>query len=134
MPPEGGEASRVTDNGGRNAMESDDGRILYYWRAGWVYRRPASGGAEARVAEAQEWGHWVVRGAGLYIFNADARPNPSIELLDPLSGTKKDAVTLDRWPRISAPPSFDVSRDGRWALFARVDQVDNDIMVVENFR
>ena len=54
MAPEGGPASRVTEHGGRNAMESADGRILYYWRGGWVYRRPVSGGTETPVAEAQE--------------------------------------------------------------------------------
>ncbi len=126
--------TRVTEHGGRNAMESADGRDLYYWRAGWIYRRAAAGGPETRLVEAGAWGHWVARDSGIFILNDEAKPNPVIERFDPNTGKRIRIATLDKWPLIAAPPSFDVSRDGRWTLFVRVDQIDNDIMVVENFR
>jgi Tol biopolymer transport system component len=137
MPSTGGSATQVTDRGGRNGMESPDGTYLYYWREGWVYRRPLArdnGAPESRLVEAAEWGHWVAGTRGIFLLNVGAKGGPAIDLFDPASGLRTRLVTLDRWPRISSPPSFTVSRNGLWALFARVDQIDNDIMVVENFR
>ena len=31
-------------------------------------------------------------------------------------------------------PGFSVTRDGRWILWAQVDHVDSDLMLLENFR
>jgi len=36
--------------------------------------------------------------------------------------------------RVPGGRYFDVSRDGRWMLYDRGDQVQSDIMLVENFR
>jgi hypothetical protein len=96
--------------------------------------RDGGAGPETRLVEAAEWGHWVAGTRGVFLLNVAAPGDPGIELFDLASGVRRRLVSLDKWPRISSPPSFTVSRDGRWALFARVDQVDNDIMVVENFR
>jgi len=30
--------------------------------------------------------------------------------------------------------TFDISPGGRWILFQRIDQIESDIMLVENFR
>jgi hypothetical protein len=31
-------------------------------------------------------------------------------------------------------PSFSISRDGRWILYATVEREESDILMVENFR
>jgi len=41
---------------------------------------------------------------------------------------------LDDWPHVRFPPAFDLSHDGRWFVFGRVDQLQNDVMLVQHFR
>jgi len=134
VPAEGGPAAAVTEDEGRAAAESADGRWLYYWKVGAVWRRPLGGGAEERVLEHGRWGNWVLRNEGIYMLT-DAPPTGRvIGLFGFASGRLERLRTLEKWPEVGYPPAFDVSPDGLWMLYGRVDQVDNDIMLVEGFR
>jgi hypothetical protein len=42
---------------------------------------------------------------------------------------------LEDWSHVwSFPPAFDLSHDGAWFVFGRVDQMQNDVMLIQNFR
>ncbi len=133
VPAVGGPAAAVTEDGGRAAAESADGRWLYYWKAGAVWRRPLDGGTEERIVEHGRWGNWVLRDEGIYLL-ADAAAGPSIDFFRFADRRRERLRTLEKWPQVDQPPAFDVSPDGLWILYGRVDQVDNDIMLVDGFR
>ncbi|HBY63506.1 MAG TPA: hypothetical protein DEH78_27085, partial [Solibacterales bacterium] len=67
----GSEAIRVTKHGGFRAVESPDGRWLYYAKRepeGGLWRQPTAQGAEERVMalEPSLWGAWAIGARGVY--------------------------------------------------------------------
>jgi len=135
VPAEGGPAVAITEDGGRAAVESADRRWLYYWKAGAVWRRPLGGGAEERVLEHRRWGNWVLSNEGIYVLIDADTAGPAIGFFS-FAGRRLERLrALEKWPQLDDyPPAFDVSPDGLWMLYGRVDQVDNDIILVEDFR
>jgi Tol biopolymer transport system component/DNA-binding winged helix-turn-helix (wHTH) protein len=133
IPAEGGTAQQVTQQGGFEPFESTDGRVLYYHKRGSIWRVPVGGGEEARVLDQVEWGYWAVTEQGICFLNRQAQPRPAIELFNFATGQVK-RITMVEQDLGVPPPGFAVSPDGRWIFYKRVDQSDNDIMLVENFR
>ncbi len=134
MPAQGGQAVQVTKQGGFAALESTDGKFLYYIKAatGPIWRMPVEGGEETPVLDRKiAWSHWRVGEKGIYFLDWDATP-PEIDFFDFVTRHVKQIATVDRAKGIWG--GFAVSPDGRWMLFARVDQIDSEIMLVENFR
>jgi serine/threonine protein kinase/Tol biopolymer transport system component len=127
----GGTPVLVIDTPGRDATESDDGTYLYYWSRGTIWRRPLGGGPEAAVVAHSKWGSWVLRQEGIYLLNEDARPRPSIDCFEFATGRRTVLRSLDDWPHLRFPSSFDLSHDAGTFLFGRVDQVQDDIMVID---
>jgi hypothetical protein len=75
----------VTRHGGLLAIESYDGRTIYYSKmeGGGLWSIPASGGPEELVTSALHrgyWGHFAVTDAGIYLLDVDATPRPTILL------------------------------------------------------
>ena len=89
---------------------------------------------ETRVLEHVSWGDWVLRDRGIYILDEAATPEPTISLFGLTTQRLERLQTLEKWPHVAIPPAFDVSRDGRTFLYGRVDDIDNDIMLVDNFQ
>ena len=134
MPAGGGTAVRVLDTPARAVTESADGRWLYFWRERAIWRRPIAGGAETHIADHPSWGNWLLRDDQIYLLNQDARPRPTIEVVLPSTGERAVVRVLDDWVRVlSFPPAFDLSHDGTWFLFGRVDQMQNDVMLIQHF-
>ena len=50
----------------------------------------------------------------------------------PVTGGEPQLVAASEDARF--PASFDLSHDGLWFLFGRVDQIQNDIMLLQHFR
>jgi hypothetical protein len=48
---QGANAQQVTEHSGSNAMESPDGRTLYYSRGNAIFARPSGGGRESHVMD-----------------------------------------------------------------------------------
>jgi hypothetical protein len=134
IPADGGQAQLVLDSPARDVHESADGTVLYYWRDGAVRSRPVSGGVESRVASDPQWGNWLVRGDVLYVLNDARQPRPAIEAVALRTLQRSVVRELDDWPHLLFPPAFDLSHDRRWFVFGRVDQLQNDVMLVEHFR
>ena len=134
-PATGGAAVRLLDTPARDIAESQDGRWLSFWRQSAIWRVPAQGGAETKVADYPTWGSWLLRGETLYLLNEDATPRPTIDVVAVATGERTTFRDLDDWSHIrSFPPAFDLSHDGAWFVFGRVDQMQNDVMLIQHFR
>jgi Tol biopolymer transport system component len=134
MPAEGDPAVQVTKQGGFEAFEGADGKTLYYDKGNAIWSVATEGGPETLILDGVEWGRWAVLAQGICFLNRRASPRPTIELFNFATKQASRIASLERDPSIPSPPGFAVSSDGRWILFKRVDQIDNDIMLVENFR
>ena len=136
IPAEGGKAVQVTKKGGFAAFESYDGKTLYYAKdrlAPGLWKMPAGGGEETPVLEQLAgllWGYWGLTREGIYFYNTDTR---AIEFYCFATRKAAKVVKLQKGP-VFPDPGFSVSPDGRWILYAQVDTVSIDIMLVENFR
>ena len=76
---------------------------------------------------------WKIAPDGIYFVDGSTMP-ARVRFLDFATERVKTITSLDLGYAISGPWGFDVSPDGQWILFRRVDQVESDIMLVENFR
>lgn len=136
-PAVGGAAVQVTSHGGFEALESPDGKYLYYTKGRLVpgiWRIAVAGGEETLVLDhhqAGAWGSWAVTEQGIYFATATTPSRPLIEffsfttskvtLVTPIGGIGSGTIGLA------------VSPDNRWLLYAQADQSGSDIMLIENF-
>lgn len=137
-PAHGGQAIQVTSKGGFEAFESADGGFLYYtkgrtpgiWRV--ALKEGAPTGEETPIPQLSEAGrgrYWALKKEGVF-FLAEER---EIRFFDFHAGHVTTVATVERDP-VEGPPGLDVSPDGRWILYAQVDQSISNIMLVEGFR
>ncbi len=138
MPAEGGPAVQVTQNGGFAAFESPDGQFVYYakFTEPGMWRVPVEGGEETLVLDLLQpglWGYWAVVDEGIYFLNAEAKPRPTIEFFR-FATRRATRVFVPEKDPVYGAPGLALSPDGRWILYAQVDQETSDIMLVENFR
>jgi len=137
MPAQGGEAVRVTPEGGYLGFESMDGKTLYFskYAVPGLWSLPAEGGPETRVVDdlgISDWGNWTVADAGLYYVSRTPE-GPVLTHLDPAT---RETTYLHTWsgPPLSHEPGLSVSPDGQRLFFARADRIESDIVLVEEFR
>jgi Tol biopolymer transport system component len=135
-PAEGGAAVQVTGNGGFEAFESVDGKLVYYVRQNseGIWRMPAQGGDESRVFEHGSRGFWALLEHGVCVIDHSATPTPAIEFYNFSTRQTTLLRRLEKTGGQFGPPGLSVSADGQRILYWQVDQVDNDIMLIENFR
>jgi hypothetical protein len=115
------------------ATESRDGRYLYYHKGGAAWRMPLPDGEEERVLDKVEWGYWIPLEQGIWFLDRSAAP-AALGLFHFASRQVKRIATVDLGPRVPGAPGFAVSPDGRFTLYNRIDQIDSEIMLAENFR
>jgi Tol biopolymer transport system component len=135
VPFKDGSPVQVTRNGGVYAIESDDGRFLYYVKNDQpgVWKMPLDGGEETRVLDQPRgWCNWQLVPSGIYFLNEGFRPNGRIGFFD--------FATRETTPIFSLEKPFTefgglaVSPDGRSLLYAQNELDDSYIMLVKNFR
>jgi Tol biopolymer transport system component len=132
----GGQPRQVTTNGAFVAIESPDGRWVYYTKSDLdgIWRIPASGGPEERILAqppAGYWGYWCVAARGIYLFDTELS-KPRIVLYDPVTKKITRVATLDRYP----PPysGLTVNRGEDELLITDEHDAGSHITLVENFR
>ena len=136
LPADGGRPARVTFRGGYNAIESPDGRFLYYAKKGepGLWRTGLLGDeTETLVLGALEpfdWGNWALTGDGIYFIRRE-EGGPTIRFYSFLTGRSSALATLADVPE---HPSLAVSPDGRTLLYTHVDRNESDVLLVEDFR
>jgi Tol biopolymer transport system component len=136
MPAEGGQAVQVTKKGGMAAFESPDGKTLYYAKgqnAPGLWKLPVQGGEETHVLDqlgAGYWGYWAVVQDGIYFYNINTK---AIEFFS-FATHKITPIAKPEKAPLRYNPGLAVSPDGRWLLYAQIDEDTSHIMLVENFR
>jgi len=138
VPAEGGHEVQVTKKHGFAALESPDGKTLFYDKNmgppdflvnGGLWKVPVEGGEETLVFRelyAGESGLWDLTGEGIYFNHADA-----IKFYN--FATRR--ITQVAKPELPKPPrGLAVSPDGRWILLTQMDIQTSHIMLIENFR
>ncbi len=128
----GGSAAAMTTAGGSVAVESWDGRSLYFTRRQepGLWRRDLGGAtAEAVLPElaADRISRWTDGRDGIYFVDWSSR-SPILRLLPWEGGEPRPVAELPDLGR----PGFSISADGRTLVFAQVDRADCDIMVARN--
>ena len=109
-------------------------KFLYYYKGGGIWRMPSEGGDGIHILDQVEWRFWALLDQGICLLNRKAMPRPTIEFFNFANGRQTRITTIEKEPNILSAPGFAVSADGQWILYKHVDQIDNDIMLVENFR
>jgi Tol biopolymer transport system component/DNA-binding winged helix-turn-helix (wHTH) protein len=135
VPFKGGSPVQVTRNGGVHAIESDDGRFLYYGKNDQpgVWKIPLAGGAETRVLDQPRcWCDWQLVPAGIYFLNESFKPNGRIGFFDFATGETTPIFNLEKPLTIFG--GLAVSPDGRSLLYTQTELDDSYIMLVKNFR
>jgi serine/threonine protein kinase len=122
-------AVQVTRNGGYDAIESADGKLLYFTKgANGLWSLPVAGGEETLVLESVQPGVWDVTDKGLYFLSGQI-----IQFMS-FANRKLTRVGEIGKPANTGRPTFTVTRDGRWIAWAQLDHEDSDLMLLENFR
>jgi dipeptidyl aminopeptidase/acylaminoacyl peptidase len=137
IPVKGGPAVRVTKNGGIYAVESDNGRFLYYakFEHPGVWRMPLNGGEETQVLDqptAQCWFNWGLVRTEIYFLNVTAKPNGRIEFFE--FATRKTTPIFNLEKRPTSLGGLAVSPDRKSLLFGQSEFDDSNIVLVKNFR
>jgi Tol biopolymer transport system component len=137
VPPDGGTAVQVTRGGGFYAVESEDGRYLYYSKSSpsGIWRVPLSGGDESEVVKGPvAWEDWALTRRGLYYATSRTqarREEFTIQYLDFSSGR---TAPLYRKEGAAFHLSLTVSPDEKWILFGEAPGQQSELMLMENFR
>ena len=151
VPWKGGSPIQITRTGGLAAVESADGRFLYYskYEAGGVWKIPLNGGQESRVLDrpsGRAWYNWGLAQNGIYFLNpgdlssgrwADGGflnhtgpPKTTVDFFEFASHKTTHITTLDKptgWGLAVAP-------DGRSLLYVETEFEESNIMLLKNFR
>ena len=134
VPFEGGTPVRVTKNGGVYAIESADGRSLYFskFEQPGIWKMPMNGGGEERVSDGPEgfrWFNWALGSEGIYFVNDASNEKPGIEFFD---FATREKTLID----VVEKPGFGLALapDGKLLLYSRTESEDYEIMLVKNFR
>src|SRR5260370_33359302 len=80
-PAQGGDAVQVTKGGGRQAVESPDGKLLYYskYQKPGIWSVPVEGGEESPVLEKARQSIWALPKDGISFFHLNAPLPPLIQ-------------------------------------------------------
>ena len=141
VPAAGGEPIQITDEGGSDAVESADGKTLYYRRtsavgaAGALMERPLAGGEDRPVVDSLPLlGHqYFPVEDGIYYV---ARPDPSLPFafeLRFMNSTTGKQTTLSRFEARSGQ-GLGVSPDRKTILYSGTKPSDgHDLVLIANF-
>lgn len=131
---QGGVPEQLTRHGGISAVESTDGRYLYYskFEEGGVWRMRVQDREETEVLDigGDGWPNWALTSEGVYFLAFAKFSHPTIQFLDFASGKTHPVFTLDR----EAGWGLGVSSDGKSLVYTQDDFAESNLMMVENFK
>lgn len=153
MPASGGEAIQITRNGGWEAQDSPDGKLLYVAKEstnrlraqdyslasapGGLWSLPVDGGPETLLIPAVTHGYWCVASQGIFFVditgpqdNLAAKP---VRFFDFATRRTTQVASIEKNLQGGAM-SFSVTADGRRLLWAQIDQESADIMLIQGWK
>jgi eukaryotic-like serine/threonine-protein kinase len=133
----GGPAAQVTQAGGHFALESPDGKWLYFDVAGGILRRmPVAGGEAADFVRDLAGGSlgravppFTVNSKGVYYLSIPADQKGAVIRFASPDGVSKTLGAIPRKPAAG----LSISPDARFLLYSQFDQSSADLLLVENF-
>lgn len=127
-----GATFQVTKRGGRDALESADGKSIYcakLFRPG-IWRVPVEGGEETKVLDQGRMFRWTLTNQGILLAEGSLGTIIKFYAFD-----NRRLTTIREFPKdvhvVDCPV---VSPDGRWILYTQIDPSGSDLMLVENYR
>ena len=130
IPSGGGRATEITHGGGRYAVESFDGKTIYYTTAqqpAAIRRAPANGGTETDLVH-DVVGLSAIATApdGLYYLSPTSSNATELDLYQFATGSSRQIAVIDHPLHhvLSSPP------DGRSVVLTEIDRQDKDLMLV----
>ena len=132
MPNGGGPATQVTHNGGESAVESFDGKTLYFGKeigAGSIWKMPVSGGPEEQLVDSVYRALFAVTQSGIYYMTNSGDDGKSVLKFYNFATGKSTTIL----PMGLSEYGLDVSPDGRYLAYAQLDDPGSVLMLVENF-
>jgi Tol biopolymer transport system component len=134
VPAGGGAAVQVTQAGGNGALESADGKTLFFVKGSGhngLWKMPVEGGQETQILPDVHRVNYAVTDKGIY-FTPHAGPDgtSSVQFLNFATGRTTQIVKVPRELELG----LGVSPDGRTLLYSQVDHTGSNLMLIENFR
>ena len=132
-----GSERQVTRGGGWAAMESDDGKTLYFSRrGGGLWATPVAGGEEKFITSALHRAaraEFDVISNGIYLLDAEAAPGATIMYYNFHTSRLTPVYTLKESADVGNS-SLTSSRDGLTLLFTQGPFPQSSITMIENFQ
>ena len=137
---DGGQSVPVTKNGGFAALESRDGKSIYYTKFNeeGIWEVPVEGGQEIKLVDEPArdyWGYFAVGPDGLYFMGDIETPpkhHPGFKFFDFATRKITFMGEMEKFPYGGAP-GLSVSPDGKYLLYVQLDEARNSLMMAENF-
>jgi eukaryotic-like serine/threonine-protein kinase len=133
VPAEGGAAVQVTKKVANSLFEAEDGKSIYYFRDGAIWNSGLNGENEARVVDCPSgFMGWKLKHNAIWMLNYETTSTP-LMAFDLATRKKTQLGMMDVGPMAFVATGFDVAADGKSIVYTRVDSLDSDIMLVQNF-
>jgi Tol biopolymer transport system component len=137
VPSGGGHAVQITQGAATSPVESPDGKYVYFSRDWWLWRVGTDGIGEQQVEgmprltlSGEAWNPF---GSGIY-FLGYIDHKAVVGCFDLNTKTVRPIYMLEKPLGDEWMGGLPVSSDGKWLLFAQVDEQSSDLMLVENWR
>ena len=133
MPAEGGAAVQVTRNGGVKAMESADGKTIYFSKepgAGSIWKMAAAGGPEEKLVDSLYRFNFALAKQGIYYMTSQGEDGKVELRFVGFGGGDSKKIADVGYPEFG----LDVSPDGRYLIYDQMDDAASDLMLVEGLR
>jgi len=135
MDADGNHPVMITRDGGFGALLSTNGEFLYYTKspalAGDIWRVPVAGGEERKITDGVYRYSFALAPEGIYFVSAPQfQKGSAIRFFEYSSEKITDVLPLHE----PADLGLGISPDYQRLYFAKVDQIDSDIMLVDNVR
>lgn len=131
----GGPPIQVTHHGGHAALESPDGKVLYYAKTPKaepeVWQIPVAGGEETPVSLVRPgtWASWQVVDRGIIFVGPSLGHQAVLSFYDFAQRRTTSLAVLDR-----VPFWLGATHDGQTVAFDQPGQEQAQAMLIENFR
>ena len=137
LPSEGGDPVQVTKQGGNAALESADGKFIYYAKTPSdpnIWKMQLDNGQESPLSPQihLHWKYWALADNGIFFLSEESARHPVVRFFDFATARIKDVVTLEK--PVPWKSWISASADGKFVLYQQIDQDESNIMLLENFR